>query len=102
MSVCWRMSERFKVGKSYTTRSMTDYDSLYCVTVVRRTKKTVWFNLEGRHSGDVRTCRVHLNGGIETIKPCGNYSMCPVIWATSEDATLTPPGPSQGETTEQS
>lgn len=84
------MSDCFEVGRSYATRSMTDYDSWFRVTVVRRTKKTVWLNVEGRRSGDVRTCRVHLNDGVETIKPCGTYSLCPVIWATSEDALTEP------------
>lgn len=79
---------KFEVGKSYATRSMTDYDSWFRVKVIGRTEKTV--HLARESYSEKRTCRVRLNGGVETIKPWGDYSMCPVIWATDQgkgDAT---------------
>jgi hypothetical protein len=77
------MTIKFEVGKSYATRSMVDYDSWFRVTIVGRTKCTVKLRREGREN--IQTCQPRPNNGIETIKPWGNYSMCPVIWATNED-----------------
>jgi hypothetical protein len=76
------MTKQFEVGKSYATRSSVDYDSWFRVTVIGRTGKTVHLRRDG-YSED-RTCHIRVNDDVETIKPWGSYSMCPVIWATDE------------------
>lgn len=69
----------FEAGKTYTTRSICDYDTVFSYTVVARTAKTVTIKDQ---FGDVRSRRVqaHMDGG-EMIYPNGKYSMCPVLTA---------------------
>lgn len=74
---------RFEVGKSYVVRSMNDYDSWFRVTIMARTEKTV--------TTDRGVCRIKVRSNwgardetAETIKPWGNYSMCPIISAHKE------------------
>lgn len=73
----------FQVGKSYAVRSISDYDSFFRVTVKSRTAKTITTDR------GVSRVKVRDNWGdhgepVETIKPWGDYSMCPIISAHKE------------------
>ena len=65
---------KFVPGKTYWTRSIGDQDCIFKITVVSRTAKFVT-TTEGKRLG------VALWEGVERVKPCGTYSMCPVISA---------------------
>jgi hypothetical protein len=64
---------KFEPGKTYSTRSISDYDTIFSVQILKRTAKTV--------TTDRGVCRISEWNGVEQIKPWGNYSMCPVISA---------------------
>lgn len=68
---------KFETGKTYTTRSIGDYDCIISVTIEKRTEKTVTAKVMGK----TRNFRVTDLMGSESFKPWGNYSMCPVIRA---------------------
>lgn len=72
------MSAKFEIGKTYSTRSACDWETIYSFTVKSRTAKRI--TIEDRH-GRVRTVGVQNYDGNETAKPLGTYSMCPVIRA---------------------
>ena len=66
----------FQIGKTYTTRSACDYDTIFAWTVTARTAKQV--TLEDRH-GNTTKRGIYLWNGTEHCKPAGTFSMCPVI-----------------------
>lgn len=69
----------FLVGASYSTRSICDYDCIFSITILSRTDKTVTV---AKSHGKVKRCKITTwEDGIETIKPWGSYSMCPIITA---------------------
>lgn len=80
---------KFAIGKTYSTRSACDYDTIYSWTVVRRTAKQV---ILCDTFGDEVRCGVYVYDGAEHCKPNGTYSMCPVISADrpDEDEVETP------------
>jgi hypothetical protein len=68
----------FQAGKTYTTRSIVNNDTIISVTVLRRTAKTIYVK------GDALTkeaLRVWVFNGVERVSPWGKYSMSPVISA---------------------
>lgn len=68
---------QFEVGKTYTCRSICDWDCIYSFTIVRRSEKTVTIKSHGKEVR--RTIRVA--DGSEQIDPHGRYSMSPVLRA---------------------
>lgn len=64
----------FEVGKTYTGRSVCDHNCIFSVTIASRTAKTVT-------TDKAEKFRVSAYDGAEFIKPCGSYSMAPVIRA---------------------
>jgi hypothetical protein len=64
----------FKAGQTYTTRSACDHNCIFSIRVARRTAKTL-VTTTGK------TLRISEYDGRETVKPCGSYSMAPVIAA---------------------
>lgn len=72
----------FQVGKTYWTRSACDHECIFRVTVLKRTAKTITVD----RSGKVKNLRVAVWNDVETVKPYGTYSMCPVIGADKEEA----------------
>ena len=70
---------KFEPGKTYWTRSIGDADMVISITIARRTEKTV-ITTEGKRLR-VSPC---WRGEVETVKPEGTYSMCPVIGADRE------------------
>lgn len=72
------MHTAFQVGKSYSCRSICDYDCVWTFAVVARTAKTIT-----TACGKTLRISAKLSGynGAETVLPLGNYSMCPVLTA---------------------
>lgn len=70
---------KFEAGKTYSTRSICDHDTVISITVIKRTPKTITADL-GSHRG-VKTLRIKEYGGEEMVKPYGSYSMAPQIRA---------------------
>lgn len=65
----------FQAGRTYSTRSICNYECIISLTVSKRTAKTIT-TTEGK------TFRVNVNAhGEETVKPWGSYSMAPIIGA---------------------
>lgn len=71
---------KFLVGKTYSTRSICDYDCIFSFTVLSRTEKTV--TITDNRDRTVRR-KVRPVNGYEAIDPLGRYSMSPVL--TAED-----------------
>ena len=76
---------KFETGKTYTTRLITNHDSIISFTIVSRTPKTL------RVTGDfmtdkniAHTMRVKVWQDVETFRPWGSYSMCPIVSADRE------------------
>ncbi len=67
----------FIANTSYTTRFITDHDSILEVTVIKRTAKTVTFE----YLGEVKRAKIHTYEGVEQFFPTGRYSMAPIISA---------------------
>jgi hypothetical protein len=65
---------KFETGKTYYTRSIVDADTIICVTVAKRTDKTIVT------TGDERL-RINVWNGVEQVKPWGSYSMAPIVGA---------------------
>ncbi len=68
---------KFQSGKTYSARSIGDHEIIISVTIEKRTAKTVTVNMYGNQ----KTFRIAEYEGIEYIKPWGNYSMAPMIFA---------------------
>jgi hypothetical protein len=79
---------RFEVGKTYRTRSICDHDCIYEFKVVARSAKTITIESDMR---GVQRRGVYIGEGwnspapVESCKPFGTYSMCPVIRADREN-----------------
>lgn len=73
---------KFEVGKTYWTRSLCDYESIYRLTVLSRTDKTIRANVELEGT---KRLKIHImDGRIEYVKPHGTYSMSATITADRE------------------
>tara|TARA_Y100000593_G_scaffold41242_1_gene79204 strand:+ start:594 stop:863 length:270 start_codon:yes stop_codon:yes gene_type:complete len=69
---------KFKVGKTYYTRSFGNWDVVYKFKVVKRTKKTVW--LESCHTEKPQARRVDVSLGYsEILSPLGRYAFSPLL-----------------------
>lgn len=71
--------KNFEIGKTYFGRSVCDHDCKFVETIVSRTAKTV-STISGK------TFRVSVWSGVEQFKPCGSYSMAPIISADKVSA----------------
>jgi hypothetical protein len=75
----------FKVGQTYSVRSLCDWDCIYRFIVTARTDKTVTVqavggpNMEPYGKPTRRTVRAY--DGVETLKPHGSYSMSATLYA---------------------
>jgi hypothetical protein len=67
---------KFEIGKTYSTRSACDYETVFAWTVIARTAKQI--TLEDRW-GRQEKRGIYLWNETEHCKPSGTYSMCPVI-----------------------
>jgi hypothetical protein len=67
----------FKVGRTYSCRSICDWDCIFSFTVLRRSAKTITIK---HHGSEVRRT-VRVVDGMESCDPHGRYSMSPVLYA---------------------
>lgn len=73
--------KKFEIGKTYSMRSIGDHNCIWTYKVVKRTAKTITIT-DGK---ETKVCRilksVSEHNDVETVKPFGNYSMCPMLRA---------------------
>ena len=73
--------KKFEIGKAYSMRSACDHNCVWTYTVTDRTEQTVTIT-DGKIT---KKCRIVKNlsewRGAETVRPLGNYSMCPLLTA---------------------
>lgn len=69
----------FQIGKTYTCRSICDYDTIFSFTVVKRTAKFITITNSFGDSSRVGI-RADIDGN-ESASPLGVYSMSPTIRA---------------------
>lgn len=72
---------KFEVGKTYTCRSVYDYDCVFSFEVIARTEKRITIVDSFKRK---KTVGVNNLDGVETAYPSGRYSMAPVIRANVE------------------
>jgi hypothetical protein len=77
---------KFETGKTYTTRLITNNDSIISFYVIKRTEKTVtvtgdFMDTNAAERQTPHTMRLKLWQEVETFKPWGTYSMCPIVSA---------------------
>ena len=79
---------KFEVGKTYTVRSLGDWDCVWQFTVVKRTAKFITI-IEKRVAGGtlldgpkrVKIRQSYSEDGAEWAMPLGQHSMCPIMKA---------------------
>lgn len=64
----------FRVGQTYSTRSIGNYNCIISITIASRTAKTI-ITTKGE------TFRLRIWEGVETVRPWGSFSMCPIVGA---------------------
>lgn len=67
----------FKVGRTYSVRSICDHDCIFSFEVLRRSAKTITIK---NHGSEVRRT-VRVVDDVEACDPFGRYSMSPVLQA---------------------
>lgn len=73
--------KQFEVGKRYSMTSVCDHNCVWTYTVIRRTANTVTIT-DGRETMTRRIVKgLSEYRGAETVRPLGNYSMCPLLSA---------------------
>lgn len=75
------MTTQFQVGKTYWTRSICDYDTIFSYKIMSRTAKTVTFADRG---GETKRRNIFVYDGAEQFRPHGNYSMAAIISADKD------------------
>jgi hypothetical protein len=76
---------KFESGKTYQSRSIGDHNCIFTMQVVSRTAKTIKI-VDMHDATSIKTLRVAMYEGDETVKPLGTYSMCVVMRANREVA----------------
>ena len=86
---------KFKVGETYSVRSIGDHNAVWYYRIVKRTAKSVWLK-EGRspqwldsltteqRSHDMKRKKIDVFQGVETCRPEGSYSFAPILKADSK------------------
>jgi hypothetical protein len=69
---------KFEIGNTYTTRSACDHNTIVTAEVLKRSAKFVTVKTQME---DSKRCGILVIDGVETIKPWGSFSMCPIIRA---------------------
>jgi hypothetical protein len=75
---------KFQVGKSYSCRSICDWDCVFTYHVTHRTAQTITIRSEGKCARR----KIRMRDGVEEIDPKGRYSMSPVLRADRMVPTL--------------
>jgi hypothetical protein len=76
------MTRQFQVGRTYSERSLCDYDCIHSFTILARTAKTITTKV---HGNIVRRRVGTDENGVEHFLPYGSYSMCTNISADDPD-----------------
>lgn len=71
------MTRQFQIGRTYSTRSICDHDTVYSFTILSRTAKQVTVEVHGK----IVKRGLSIVDGVEQFKPFGSYSMCAIIRA---------------------
>ena len=72
---------KFETGKNYTTRSIGDHDCVWSYTVTERPAQTVTLS-DGKKTIKCKIVKqLSEYRNAETVRPLGNYSMCPLLSA---------------------
>lgn len=74
---------KFKLGKTYSTRSACNHECIWYFIIERRTDKSIWFRERGKAVKRVKV-QPSYDGGYEIFYPFGKYSMCPTVHAGRE------------------
>jgi hypothetical protein len=74
-------ARQFEVGKTYSTRSICDHDTIYRFKILARTAETVTF---GDRQGKTQRRGIYIYEGVEQFRPHGRGSMCAIIGADDE------------------
>lgn len=73
--------KKFEIGKTYSMRSACNHDCVWSYTVTERTAQTVTLS-DGKKSIKCRIVKqLSEYRGAETVRPLGQYSMCPLLSA---------------------
>ena len=83
---------KFETGKTYATRLISNHESIIRFTVIKRTDKTVtvtgdFMDTYATDRQAPHTLRVKLWQDVETFRPWGTYSMCPIVSAERPQLT---------------
>jgi hypothetical protein len=74
---------QFEVGKTYSCRSLCDYECIWSFTVISRTGKTIVVLEDSK--AEAKSLRINAKlseyNGAETVFPLGRYSMAPTLVA---------------------
>jgi hypothetical protein len=75
-----QVNAAFKVGQTYSARSLCDYNTIWHFTVLKRTARFITLR---QHNAPAKEIRVGVKtwDGDEYALPLGNYSMAPAIHA---------------------
>lgn len=76
------MTVQFQIGRTYSERSLCDWECIFSFTILGRTAKSVTVNV---HGNVVRRKVAMDEQGVEHFVPFGRYSMCTVIGADDPD-----------------
>lgn len=78
-----RIMKKFEIGKRYSMTSICDQNCVWSYTIVKRTNATVTL-FDGESE---KVCRIVKKlseyRNAESVRPLGNYSMCPILSADS-------------------
>jgi DNA repair protein RadC len=74
---------KFEAGRTYTFGWIGDSELKTDVKVIRRTEKSVWFQIRDE---EVKRTKINVWSGEETFYPTGKYSMCPTCRASKVKA----------------
>ena len=69
----------FETGKTYSTRSISNSDCVFSITILKRTAKSVTF--KDILGNGIKRAMVFEYEGSECVMPTGRYSMAPTIRA---------------------
>ena len=71
---------KFKAGNNYGARSTGDYDCVFEYSVIKRTDKSLWLQVQG----ELKRLKIHCSDGVEHVFPLGHYAFCPCLRADKE------------------
>ena len=73
--------KKFEIGKTYKMRSICNHEAVWTYKVIDRTASTITIT----DGDEIKKCRIVKKlseyRNTETVRPLGNYSMCPLLSA---------------------